>query len=70
MAAVESRELVNAVFSFAPPNCAAARVSHKERDDFLNIDGSFVREILGVRGGAASAGGEVGCCLRGEGQPH
>jgi hypothetical protein len=24
----------------------------------------------GVRGGAASAGVEVGCCLRGECQPH
>jgi hypothetical protein len=32
MAAVESRELVGAVHSFAPPNCAETTASHHERE--------------------------------------
>jgi hypothetical protein len=32
MAAVESRELVSTVRSFAPPNCAEAREPHDERE--------------------------------------
>lgn len=32
MAAVESRELVGAAYSFAPPKCAEARGPHSERE--------------------------------------
>lgn len=32
MAAVESRELVGAARSFAPPNCAETSASHHERE--------------------------------------
>ena len=34
------------------------------------LTGLGVDYAQGVRGGAASAGVEVGCCLRGECQPH